>query len=221
MLIQALAVAGRHAEALHCYAAYRARLIEELGAEPGPELRGLHEAVLRGTVPRSRRASGTPPTEAGRPMAPRQLPAGVRHFVGRVQEQQTLSGLLDEAAAGDSAVVISAIGGTAGVGKTALALHWAHRAAGRFPDGQLYVNLRGFDTSGRVTSTAEALRGFLAALGVPAERLPPSQDAQTALYRSLLAGRRVLVVLDNVRDAEQVMPLLPGTPTALAIVTSC
>jgi DNA-binding SARP family transcriptional activator/tetratricopeptide (TPR) repeat protein len=220
VLIRALAVAGRDAEALHCYAAYRARLIEELGAEPGPELRGLHEAVLRGSVPRPRRARGTPVTEAGRPVPARQLPAGVRHFVGRVREQQTLSGLLDEAAAGNSAVVISVIGGTAGVGKTALALHWAHRVADRFPDGQLYVNLRGFDPGGRVTSPAEAVRGFLGALGVPAERVPPSLDEQAALYRSLLAGRRVLVVLDNARDAEQVLPLLPGTPTALAIVTS-
>ena len=127
VLIRALAVAGRDAEALHCYAAYRTRLIEELGAEPGPQLRRLHEAVLRGTVSHSRRAPETLATEADRPVPPRQLPAGVRHFVGRLREQQTLSGLLDEAAAGNSAVVISAISGTAGVGKTALAVHWAHR----------------------------------------------------------------------------------------------
>ena len=217
VLIRALAVAGRDAEALHCYAAYRTRVIEELGAEPGPELRDLHEAVLRGVVARSRRAQTTLAAETGPPI--RQLPAGVRHFVGRVREQETLSGLVDEAAAGSSAVVISAVGGTAGIGKTALALHWAHRVAARFPDGQLYVNLRGFDPGERVTSAGEALRGFLDALGVPAERIPPSLDAQAALYRSLLAGRRVLVVVDNARDAEHVLPLLPGTPTALAVVT--
>ncbi len=116
-------------------------------------------------------------------------------------------------------MVISAIGGTAGVGKTALAVHWAHQVAGRFPDGQLYVNLRGYDPD-QPMSAADALAGFLRGLGVPGQDIPPGEDERAARYRSLLAGRRMLVVLDNAGSAEQVRPLLPGAPACTVVVTS-
>jgi tetratricopeptide (TPR) repeat protein len=152
---------------------------------------------------------------------PAQLPRDVGGFAGRAEHLARLDALLGSGATeAPTAVVISAVSGTAGVGKTALAVHWAHRVAERFPDGQLYVNLRGFDPGGQVMAPAAAVRGFLDAFEVPAERIPPSLDAQAALYRSLLAGKRVLVVLDNARDAEQARPLLPGTPTARVVVTS-
>ena len=164
-------------------------------------------------------AAADPAHEAGSSVVPRQLPAALRHFAGRAAAVRVLDGLLGEALAG-ATVVISAIIGTAGIGKTALAVHWAHRVADRFPDGQLYVNLRGFDPRGSPMSPAEAVRGFLDALEVPPQQVPTTVQAQAALYRSLLAGRRMLVVLDNARDAEQVRPLLPGAPGCLVVVTS-
>src|SRR6266511_2781946 len=173
----------------------------------------------------SRRASRVPvpppatPTEPHRPV-PRQLPAAIRHFAGRAGELSALTGLLDEGTRVGGTVVISAIAGTAGVGKTALAVYWALRVADRFPDGQLYVDLRGFDPSGSPVSSAEAVRGFLEALGVPAQQIPASLQAQTGLYRSILAERRVLLVLDNARDVEQIRPVLPGSPDCLVVVTS-
>jgi tetratricopeptide (TPR) repeat protein/DNA-binding XRE family transcriptional regulator len=148
---------------------------------------------------------------------PAQLPHGVVGFAGRREYLDALDALAER---GGSTVVISAIAGTAGVGKTALAVHWAHRVADRFPDGQLYVNLRGFDPSGPVVTPAEAVGRFLDALGVGPGRIPADLVARAGLYRSLLAGRRMLVVLDNARDAEQVRPLLPGAPGCLAVVTS-
>ena len=151
--------------------------------------------------------------------APRQLPAGVRHFAGRDAEVSELDGLLADAADNGSPTVV-AITGTAGAGKTALALHWAHRAASHFPDGQLHVNLRGYDPSGIPVSPAQATRGLLLGLGVPREEIPDTEDAQGGLYRSLLADRRALIVLDNARDADQVRPLLPGGPGCLVLVTS-
>src|SRR5262249_53843859 len=151
---------------------------------------------------------------------PRQLPAAVAHFAGRAGELDTLTGLLCDRAERGGTVVISAIGGTAGVGKTAVEVYWAQQVADRFPDGQLYVNLRGFDPGGSVMEPAEAVRRFLDALQVPPEQIPVDLDAQAALYRSQLAGKRVLVVLDNARDTVQVRPLLPGTSTCLVVVTS-
>ena len=136
---------------------------------------------------------------------------------GAARELASLDAILPGPADG---AVISVIAGTAGVGKTTLAVHWAHRVAAHFPDGQLYVNLRGFDPAGPAADPGQALRGFLDAFAVPPERIPARLEDQVALYRSLLAGRRVLVLLDNARDAEQVRPLLPGSPGCLAVVTS-
>jgi DNA-binding SARP family transcriptional activator/Tfp pilus assembly protein PilF len=214
-LVQALRMAGRTAEALGLYAKARQRISDELGVEPGPELRALHQALLRGEPVGDRAA-----TPARAALHPAQLPMDVHGFAGRGEQLARLDELLAGAAQAPATAVISALSGTAGVGKTALVVHWAHRVADRFPDGQLYVNLRAFDAGGRVMTPAEAIRGFLDALGVPPERIPPDIDAQAALYRSLLAGKRILVVLDNARDAEQARPLLPGTHTAFAVVTS-
>jgi tetratricopeptide (TPR) repeat protein len=150
---------------------------------------------------------------------PRQLPAAVRGFVGRETELAGLTGLLRQPEQLGGTVVISAIAGTAGVGKTALAVRWAHQVAGLFPDGQLYVNLRGYDVDRPMPAT-DALAGFLRVLGVPGQDIPPEEDQRAARYRSLLAGRRMLVLLDNASQVEQVRPLLPGSPRCMVVVTS-
>ncbi|MEU4495960.1 BTAD domain-containing putative transcriptional regulator [Streptomyces sp. NPDC023998] len=150
---------------------------------------------------------------------PSQLPADLPAFTGRLAELNRTRALLPDGEY-PSTVIISAIGGMAGIGKTTLAVHWAHEIAPRFPDGQLYVNLRGFDPGGAAMDPTEAIRAFLDALGIPPQRIPAGLEAQAALYRSLLARRRVLIVLDNARDTEQVRPLLPGTAGCLVIVTS-
>jgi tetratricopeptide (TPR) repeat protein/transcriptional regulator with XRE-family HTH domain len=153
-----------------------------------------------------------------RAVVPRQLPAAVRQFVGREGELAALTGLLDSAGT-TPAVVISAVGGTAGVGKTALAVRWAHQVADRFPDGQLYVNLRGYDP-GQPLPAADALAGFLRDLGVPGQDVPAEAGERAARYRSLLAGRRVLIMLDNAAETEQIRPLLPGSPGCVTVATS-
>ena len=160
---------------------------------------------------------GPLPARPARPPAPRQLPRGLRHFAGRRREPGALTRLLAQTARPRGAPVIAAIGGTAGIGKTALAVWWAHQAAARFPGGQLFVNLRGFDPAGPPATAAAAIRCFLDAFGVPAGRVPATAEAPAALYRTLLAGKRVLVVLDNARDEAQARPLLPGSPGCLVL----
>ncbi|GAA2896059.1 AfsR/SARP family transcriptional regulator [Nonomuraea rubra] len=209
-LMRALHAAGSGAEALACYAAIRMRLSDELGTEPGAELRQLHEAILRDEPRR-------PPPR--RPGAPALLPLDVRGFTGRDAELARLDAVLAETAEHPTAVIISALSGTAGVGKTALAVRWAHRVRDAFPDGQLYVNLRGYDTQQPMTA-GEALAGLLSALGVPAQDLPPQQDDAAARYRSEVSGRRMLILLDNASSVEQVRPLLPGSPSCVVMVTS-
>jgi DNA-binding SARP family transcriptional activator/tetratricopeptide (TPR) repeat protein len=228
LLMMALCRSGRPAEALTVFAETRRLLSEALGTEPGPELRQLHHDLLRDCDTRAAdRVGPGDVTLAGDEIAetggirvvPRQLPPVVRHFAGRQAELAALADLADQAAGGRGPATIVVIHGTAGVGKTSLALHWAHQVASRFPDGQLYVNLRGFASTAAPTQTAEAVRGFLDAFGAP-ERIPGTLDGQAALLRSLIAGRRMLMVLDNAGTVDQVRPLLPGGSGALVVVTS-
>lgn len=165
-------------------------------------------------------AAAREPTGGAGSSVPHCLPAGVWYFTGRAGELAELTGFLDEVGRANGTVVISAIGGTAGVGKTALALHWAHRVAAGFPDGQLYVGLRGFDHYGAPVAPEEALRELLSALGIAARQIPRGLAERSALYRSLLAGKRMLIVLDNARDEQQVRPLLPASPGCMVIITS-
>ncbi|GLY52536.1 SARP family transcriptional regulator [Lentzea sp. NBRC 102530] len=204
-LMLALHRTGRQAEALAAYQEIRTLLADELGADPGPRLRQAQEQVLAGDV-------------SATVLVPRQLPPVHPHFVGREAELGQLTEML-RARPGEP-VLISAINGIGGVGKTVLAVRWAHQLADRFPDGQLYVNLRGFDLRAEPLDPVAAARDFLVALGVPAQGLPRSDDAVIAAYRSLLAQRRVLVLLDNARNVEQVRPLLPGGGGSLVLVTS-
>jgi DNA-binding SARP family transcriptional activator/tetratricopeptide (TPR) repeat protein len=176
-------------------------------------------------------------TRPARRVVPRQLPAAVGCFTGRTAELVALDRLLDRMteagrpapsedpaaegkASSTGATMITAISGTAGVGKTALAVNWAHQVAGRFPDGQLYVNLRGFDPSGVPVTPGEAIRRFFDTLRVAPELVPATLDAQAALFRSLLTDQRMLILLDNARDADQVRPLLPGSAGCLVLITS-
>jgi tetratricopeptide (TPR) repeat protein len=218
-LMLALYRSERQAEALAAFADARRVLASELGIEPGPQLRQLHARILAAD-PGLDFATGdaatltAAPQEKRRP-APAQLPADVAAFTGRTDELAEL----DRMAAQSSDMVISVVSGTAGVGKTALAVRWARQAASTFPDGQLYVNLRGYDP-GQPVPPGDALAGFLRALGMAGPDIPPGEDERAAAYRSLLDGRRLLVVLDNAASVEQVRPLLPGCPSCLVVVTS-
>jgi transcriptional regulator with XRE-family HTH domain/tetratricopeptide (TPR) repeat protein len=159
-------------------------------------------------------------TGTTRGLVPRQLPAAITNFAGRRAALEALSELMTEGGETHPGTVIALVTGMAGVGKTALALQFAHQAATRFPDGQLYVNLRGFNPGRAPTTPAEAIRSFLDALGVAPELVPASLDSQAGLYRSLLADKKMLVVLDNARDEQQVWPLIPASPASLVLVTS-
>uniref|UniRef100_A0AAU2ACR9 Tetratricopeptide repeat protein n=1 Tax=Streptomyces sp. NBC_00093 TaxID=2975649 RepID=A0AAU2ACR9_9ACTN len=222
LLMLALYRSGRQAAALDTYREAQTLLADELGVDPGPALQTMYQRVLRADtalLAPSPLASAEPPeparTAAAPVAAPAQLPAGLSVFVGRDAELAEVAGLPS-----GGTVVISAIAGMAGVGKTTFAVHWARRAADGFPDGQLYLNLRGFDPVGQPVPPEHALRTLLESLGADPRGLPQDVDALAALYRTLLTGKRVLVLLDNARDAAQVRPLLPGEPGCLVIVTS-
>jgi DNA-binding SARP family transcriptional activator len=215
-LMIALAGTGQQAAALSVYDQLASRLDEQLGVRPGAALTQAHARVLRQDVPPVRQG---PARSLGGAAAgpPRQLPRDPAAFVGRELEYRELAALAEQAA---DAAQICVIDGAGGVGKTALAVHAGRRLAPLFPDGQLYVDLRGFGPRLSPMPPAEALTGFLRALGVEPAGVPSDLDEQAALYRSLLAERRVLILLDNAADAAQARPLLPGAPGSLVLVTS-
>ncbi|MEU6857288.1 BTAD domain-containing putative transcriptional regulator [Glycomyces sp. NPDC046736] len=207
LLMLALHRTGRTPEALGLYAELRTRLAEELGIDPGERLRDLHTAILRDKP--------APPAPSTSTDAPALLPPGIPTFTGRCGELASLDALL--AAEGTR---IGAITGTGGVGKTTLAVHWGHGVADRFPDGQLFVNLRGFEVEGAALAPEEAVRVLLGALGVPHQRIPADPQARFALYRSIMSGKRALVILDNAADAAHARPLVPGGTGNVTLVTS-
>jgi DNA-binding SARP family transcriptional activator/tetratricopeptide (TPR) repeat protein len=211
-LMLALYRCSRGPDALALARRTRARLVEEDGADPAQELRDLEVAILR-EDPALQVTAATYATAT-----PRQLPLCAGGFTGRGREIAALDAMLADDA-DRPPVVVTAIAGTAGVGKSALTVYWAHRVSGRFPDGQLFVNLRGY-ASGPPMPPVEALGGFLRALGVSSEHVPADVDEASAMYRSLLAGQQVLVVLDNAASAGQVRPLLPGSAGCAVVVTS-
>ncbi|MET0133270.1 MAG: tetratricopeptide repeat protein [Kibdelosporangium sp.] len=213
--ILALYRCGRQTDALAALQDIRTRMVGELGIEPGAALRSLQQCILRAD-PVLDLPAMPPSADRADSSVPAQLPADVAGFCGRANELAELDALLLD----DSrAAVISALSGTAGVGKTALAIHWAHRVRHEFPDGQLYVDLRGYDPN-QPMAAGEALAGFLVALGVTGQDIPIEEAARAGRYRTEVADRRMLIVLDNVSSVAQVRALLPGTASCVVVATS-
>ena len=213
-LMRALHASGRTGEALECFEEVKRRQAGRLGFDPDRELREIHTRILRDD------AEPDPAPEAARPgpaPAPFTLQAAPARFTGRERELERLDAALEESAGRAGLAVVSGMGG---VGKTSLALQWAHRVAHRFPDGCLYFDLRGFDPLAPETGPGPTLGKALRRLGVDHHHLPGDVEDQADLYRTMLAGRRVLIVLDNARDAQQVRPLLPASADSFTVVTS-
>lgn len=206
-LLSVLAMSGRPAEALQRYEQVRVMIADELGVDLSPELREIHTDLLKGVVP--------PPRRISSPVRPRQLPPSVIGFSGRDRQLKTLDEQLGRAGSGAAIAVVT---GAAGVGKTTLAVRWAHHAAGSFPDGQLYIDLRGFTPAGEPVAPLDAVQRFLNALDVPFDGAL-DLETHSALFRSATAGRQMIVLLDNARDANHVRPLLPGAGSVV-VVTS-
>ncbi len=217
LLMSAYYRSGRPGEALAAYQRIYRTLADELGIEPGRGLRTLNERILTADPALDRRDEVAVKVPGAAVPVPRQLPLGVAELTGREHELSCLDALLSGRVLPRSIVTVC---GPAGIGKTTLAVHWAAGAADQFPDGQLYIDLRGFDSAAPPTEPVKVLREFLVALGVPAEQIPAEFEAQASLYRSTLSDRRILIVLDNARDAAQVRPLLPAGRGCLVVVTS-
>ncbi|GIE32564.1 hypothetical protein Ait01nite_056090 [Actinoplanes italicus] len=218
----ALSADGQQAEGIALYQNVRHRLADELGVDPGPELREAYRLILRQNTagpaaPGPDRVAG-PSSFTG--VLPAQLPADLPFFTGRDEAQRRTLSLVNGHVLTQASMPVLAIDGIPGIGKTSLAIHLAHQLADAYPDGQLYVDLRGFDPGQSVLDSAEVVQGFLNSLGVPDAGIPASPHARSGLYRSVLAGRRLLLVLDNAHSVEQVRPLLPGAPGCLVLVTS-
>jgi DNA-binding SARP family transcriptional activator len=216
-LMLALYGNGRQADALDCYERLRVHLAGELGVDPSPDLQRMFQRILNGDA--TLLAPSSPPTVRSAHV-PSQLPARPALFTGRSREVAALDRTLRTYTRVEQAAGVAAIVGGAGIGKTSLALHWAHEHADEFPDGQLFIDLHGFDSSDSPTSPGRAIRSFLHALGVSPAEVPADSDALAALYRSHVANKRMLIVLDNARDTAQVAPLLPGRSGCVVLVTS-
>jgi DNA-binding SARP family transcriptional activator/tetratricopeptide (TPR) repeat protein len=221
-LMLALYRGGRQGDALAVYQQARTALRSELGVDPGEELRRLHQQILSGdpAIAAPVAGSGVAATHLrAQPPTPRQLPPDLPDFAGRDEQAQLLSSLLGAAPGQErpGALVIAVIAGMGGIGKTALAVHAAHQLRDRFPDGQLFVDLQG---GTEPLSAADVLARFLRDLGLPEAAIPAAEAERAARYRSLTAGRRLLIVLDDAQTAAQVRPLLPGTADCAVLITS-